>query len=265
MTIPEQNYPRDQYSNDTMYLQDINTTDIEDINFEQLPQSRNVSVFICIPSKGYERFFRTYIPLFDILLVAAIPFLLICSSNIGIIVFTMQKNRQMRQHRKRAHRRHQRLTIMLLSVTLAFIGLTCPSVILICANKIIQSKHLTRSEVSSNLTKLTGSGQGSRVSLIIEVCEALWYTKHAMNFILYTMSGQDFRREFIKLFTQCCYRRSPVLKTAVRQNAAHAETTADSPLIEIPIVNNANNKKKKRTSNPTEITPMPSVSPKIPA
>ncbi|CAF4757763.1 unnamed protein product, partial [Rotaria magnacalcarata] len=68
---------------------------------------------------------------------------------------------------------HQRLTIMLLSVTLAFIGLTCPSVIFICANKIIQSKRLKRDEKTDNLSELFGGGQPSRVQLIVEVCEAL--------------------------------------------------------------------------------------------
>jgi amino acid permease len=158
----------------------------------ELLRYKTASIFVCIPSSGYERFFRTYIPIFDILLVAAIPFLLLCFTNIGIIIFTMRNNRHMRQQRKRSNRRHQRLTIMLLSVTLAFIGLTCPSVIFICVNKI------TLTDRKEN------SGQASHVQQIVEVCEALWYTKHAMNFILYTLSGQDFRREFTKVFTECC-------------------------------------------------------------
>ena len=163
----------------------------------ELLRYRTTSIFVCIPSSGYEQFFRTYIPIFDILLVAAIPFLLLCFTNIGIIIFTMRNNRHMRQQRKRSHRRHQRLTIMLLSVTLAFIGLTCPSVIFICVNKIIYSGRILTDRKEN-------AGQPSHVQLIVEVCEALWYTKHAMNFILYTLSGQDFRREFTKVFTECC-------------------------------------------------------------
>ncbi|CAF1366534.1 unnamed protein product [Rotaria sp. Silwood1] len=169
------------------------------------------SIFVCIPAPQYERFFRTYIPIFDVLLVAAIPLILLCCTNIGIITFTMRNNRQMRQHRKRSHRRHQRLTIMLLSVTLAFIGLTCPSVIFICVNKIIYSgRILNDSKDNSNSEK--NVRQPTHMQSLVDICEALWYTKHSMNFILYTLNGQDFRREFLKLFTHCFNRRSYLVR-----------------------------------------------------
>ena len=143
------------------------------------------------------------------MLVAAIPLLLLCFTNIGIIVFTMRNNRHMRQHGKRSNRRHQRLTIMLLSVTLAFIGLTCPSVIFICANKIIYFGRIL-TERKNNANKNDSRRQPPHMQLIVDICEALWYTKHAMNFILYTLNGQDFRREFLRLFTRC-FRQRPFL------------------------------------------------------
>ncbi|CAF3355135.1 unnamed protein product [Rotaria socialis] len=254
------NYDQYDFSNDTMNMNDTNNTFSEPMDSLDAFQEKTTSIFICIPSNGYERFFRIYIPIFDILFVAVMPFLLICSSNIGIIVYTMHKNRQMRQHRKRAHRRHQRLTIMLLSVTLAFIGLTCPSVIFICANKIIQSKRLKRDEKTDSLSELFGGGQPSHVQLIVEVCEALWYTKHAMNFILYTLSGQDFRREFIKLFTQCLPSRPPVLKKIIRRNPNQTEPTVDTALIEIPIIANENHREKKRANNMAVTTSIVSIS-----
>ncbi|CAF0729925.1 unnamed protein product [Rotaria sordida] len=237
--------------NDTMDIN--NNKSLEMMNVNGLFQSKVISIFVCIPSNGYERFFRTYIPIFDILLVAVIPFFLLCFSNIGIILYTMRKSRHMHQHRKRAHRRHQRLTIMLLSVTLAFIGLTCPSVIFICANKIIQSNRMKRDEKTDNINQLFGRGQPSNVPLIVEACEALWYTKHAMNFILYTLSGQDFRREFIKLFTQCFHNRPAILKKLIRQTPMTTQQTIDSTLIEIPIITDTSYRKKKHTNNNNEI------------
>jgi hypothetical protein len=90
----------------------------------------------------------------------------------------------------RKQQRNNRLTIMLLSVTLAFMLLTCPSVIYICLNRLTPS--ITYSD-----TKL----------LVLDLLEALWYTKHALNFILYTLSGQDFRREFTKLIS-CSQRKA---------------------------------------------------------
>src|ERR1700733_14147800 len=151
----------------------MNTNDaLETIDYDESFQTK-ISIFMCIPAKGYEHFFRTYIPIFDILLVAVIPFFLLCFTNIGIIIYTMRTNRRMRQHRKRAHRRHQRLTIMLLSVTLAFIGLTCPSVIFICVNKILSSKRIDTAEKTDNLNELGGGrSQPSNVQLILDVCEA---------------------------------------------------------------------------------------------
>jgi hypothetical protein len=132
----------------------------------------------------------------------------------------------MLQYRKRAHRRHQRLTIMLLSVTLAFIGLTCPSVIFICVNKIIYSMRLQTDNKPVNLNELVSVSPPSNVQLIVDVCEALWYTKHAMNFILYTLSGQDFRREFLKLFTQHFNHRSFFIRKLVNKTQTTTTTTA---------------------------------------
>jgi hypothetical protein len=216
------------------------------------------SIFVCIPSSGFERFFRTYIPIFDILLVAAIPFLLLCFTNVGIIIFTMRNNQRMRQHRKRSHRRHQRLTIMLLSVTLAFIGLTCPSVIFICVNKIIYSGRIPtdRKDTSNNL------GPPSHVQILVDVCEALWYTKHAMNFILYTLSGQDFRREFLKLFTQCFNHRTFFLRKLL--NKTQSTTSPEDITIDTQIcIINSHSKllPRKTTSASTSISlPLKSIS-----
>jgi hypothetical protein len=99
---------------------------------------------------------------------------------------------------------------------------------------------------TDNLNELVGSGQPPKVQLLIDICEALWYTKHAMNFILYTLSGQDFRREFIKLFTQCFHNRPSILKKLLNQNQTTSEQTIDTSLIEIPILSNTNHRKKSK-------------------
>ena len=138
--------------------------------------------FVCIASEPYEDFFRLYVPISDLLLVAIIPFCLMIFTNLGIIRTTMHSD--MLHQTSRKQRRNHRLTIMLLSVTLAFMLLTCPSVIYICINR------LRSSRIYSN-----------RHLLVLDLLESLWYTKHALNFLLYTLSGQDFRREFIKLIS----------------------------------------------------------------
>ncbi|CAF3632514.1 unnamed protein product [Rotaria sp. Silwood1] len=145
--------------------------------------------FVCIASAEFQKFFGLYLPIFDLLSVAIIPFFLMIFTNIGIIRTTKHTSMLLKS---RKQRRNNRLTIMLLSVILAFMLLTCPSVIYICINRI---NGLKPSKTFSN-TKL----------VIIDLLEALWYTKHALNFILYTLSGQDFRREFRKLIS--CSKRT---------------------------------------------------------
>jgi len=238
-----------------------NETSFNRTNYHSSNLFRNKipSIFVCIPSIGYEQFFRTYIPIFDILLVAAIPFLLLCFTNIGIIIFTMRNNRNMRQHRKRSHRRHQRLTIMLLSVTLAFIGLTCPSVIFICVNKIIYSGRITNERKDSG-NERANVGQPSHVQILVEVCEALWYTKHAMNFILYTLSGQDFRREFSKLFTQCFNRRSFLIRKLMNKTQTTAITNESTNDTQIRVINTNNKIISRKKISRSNSLPLKSLS-----
>ena len=224
----------------------MNNTEFNKLELMNMFKKQTITIFMCIPRKNYQKFFRTYIPIFDILLVAVIPFVLLCFTNLGIIVYMMKKHRRMRHHRKRAHRRHQRLTIMLLSVTLAFIGLTCPSVIFICVNKLIFSNRIQTDENDTDSLELIGSNQPSNVQLIIEVCEALWYTKHAMNFILYTLSGQDFRREFLKLFTACFPKRPLKLKKNIQKSPTNDRNEIDSNQIEIPSTTEFHHRKKSK-------------------
>jgi hypothetical protein len=108
-------------------------------------------------------------------------------TNIGIIRTAMRSNILFISSRKQ--KRNNRLTIMLLSVILAFMLLTCPSVIYICLNRLLPS-----------------TGFSDRKLVALDLLESLWYTKHALNFILYTLSGQDFRREFRRLIS--CSKRT---------------------------------------------------------
>ena len=144
--------------------------------------------FVCIAPAQFKKFFRYYLPIFDLLFVAIIPFILMIMMNIGIIRTAVRSNMLCVTSHKQ--KRNNRLTIMLLSVTLAFMLLTCPSVIYICLNRLISSTNFSDMKL-----------------VILDLLESLWYTKHALNFVLYTLSGQDFRREFRRLIT-CSKRRA---------------------------------------------------------
>jgi len=156
-------------------------------------------------------------------------------TNIGIIRTTMHSNMLCTTSRKQ--QRNNRLTIMLLSVTLAFMLLTCPSVIYICLNRLKPSK--TYSD-----TKL----------LILDLLESLWYTKHALNFILYTLSGQDFRREFIKLI-RCCRQKSSNKLNNQQKNQNNgctrglSEVSDRSPLVNRRLVVHRKERENKGRNN----------------
>ncbi|CAF0784302.1 unnamed protein product [Rotaria sp. Silwood1] len=160
--------------------------------------------FVCIARSPFKEFFRLYVPIFDLLFVAIIPFCLMTFTNIGIIRTTMRSNMLYISIRKQ--KRNNRLTIMLLSVILAFMLLTCPSVIYICLNRLTSSRAISDTQL-----------------VILDLLESLWYTKHALNFILYTLSGQDFRKEFIKLLP--CYRRQPSNSLSNQQKSRSNDLT----------------------------------------
>ena len=162
-----------------------------------------VNRFVCMARTKYKQFFSRYLPTIDLLFVAIIPFLLMIFANTGIIRKTMRSSILCVSSRKQ--KRNNRLTIMLLSVILAFMLLTCPSVTYICVNRLMPADSVSD-------TKL----------VVLDLLEALWYTKHALNFILYTLSGQDFRREFRKLIS--CASRTTLGRLNSQRRQQHSDS-----------------------------------------
>ena len=158
-------------------------------------------------------------------------------------------------------------------MTLAFIGLTCPSVIFhLCEIKLFTPCTFKQKQdkVNTDRSGLAGlSVNHPMFNLIVDVCEALWYTKHAMNFILYTLSGQDFRREFLKLFTQCCHHQRATIfaKLISRTTTSSLQQGPDSSLNErstiLPV--NSKRKGKKLSANNQELSSVVLINPKLPS
>ncbi|CAF3307437.1 unnamed protein product [Rotaria socialis] len=171
-----------------------------------------ITRFVCIAHSPFKKFFHLYVPIFDLLFVAIIPFCLMTFTNIGIIRKTMRSN--MLYITSIKQKRNNRVTIMLLSIIVAFMLLTCPSVIYICLNRLKTSTAISN-------TKL----------IVLDLFESLWYTKHALNFVLYTLSGQDFRREFLKLLP--CYRQEPSRSSISQQKAHNNDVTAHLSIVSV--------------------------------
>ncbi|CAG2221375.1 unnamed protein product [Mytilus edulis] len=86
---------------------------------------------------------------------------------------------------------NHRMTAMLLSVTFTFIIMTAPKTILFCI----------RNEVFMFLKYNTYDFQEIALyTLITRIADLCMYTNHAINFFLYCVSGQRFRKEMKQLF-----------------------------------------------------------------
>ena len=81
------------------------------------------------------------------------------------------------------------ITVMLLAVSFTFLLLTSPVVIVL----LYEGYYLLP---SSNVEK-------ARSHLVHAVVDNLMYTNHAINFLLYCLSGRRFRRELGKLLSRC--------------------------------------------------------------
>ena len=82
------------------------------------------------------------------------------------------------------------ITVMLLAVSFTFLLLTSPVVIVLLYKRYFWLP-------SSNVEK-------ARAQLVHAFVDNLMYTNHAINFLLYCLSGRRFRRELAKLLARCC-------------------------------------------------------------
>ena len=155
----------------------------------------------CVPEENYSNFHKDVMPWIDAVFYSFLPFVILITFNVLIICSFRKAYRRQKtlhgnptSHKSASHNRssiNHRMTAMLLSVTFTFIIMTAPKTILLCI----------RNEVFMFLKYNTYDFQEIALyTLITRIADLCIYTNHAINFFLYCVSGQRFRKEMKQLF-----------------------------------------------------------------
>lgn len=151
----------------------------------------------CAPSPAYATLINTVWPWVDAIIYSFLPFVIISAVNF-MIINTVCKARRRReklllsskQKKIETRRANSKLTLMLLSLSFSFLFLTLPMNIMMIAVVFWNKENHSPEE---NWT----------FSLIRTITELLMYTNHTVNFMLYFVTGQRFRQQFVKIFIPC--------------------------------------------------------------
>lgn len=149
----------------------------------------------------YPEFIRIY-SVFDTCMSCYVPLALICLLNIIIMI---QMNRAKVVHRRivvsaakdedrKFFNSHKQITVMLVTVSVAFFLCMTPFYILqVLRVYIWDEQHFTKA-------------MHDKVKLAYNVTQMLWMANHSINVVLYSLTGCKFRKEMLNMFT--CGRRS---------------------------------------------------------
>ncbi|XP_025089448.1 FMRFamide receptor-like [Pomacea canaliculata] len=145
---------------------------------------------VCSPlGEAGELFLHLIWPWVDASVYCYIPFFALLVLNILIITNINQSSelflRLSMSHSRRLIENRQ-ITLMLLFVTLAFLLLVGPVGVILA--------------VEQNLLATGSALVKARHSFVRVIFNCLTYTNHAVNFLLYCISGRRFRKEVLRLF-----------------------------------------------------------------
>lgn len=184
----------------------------------------------CVPREAYEEFHDKVMPWLDAAIYSFVPFAVLLTFNILIIYDNRRATMRRRSMRSQNHRNrtdsrqqfHQRLTAMLLSVSFSFLVCTSPKVIFMSireyAFQFIVDGRVNYQGYASYL-------MASRIS------DFFLYLNHSINFFLYSIHGQRFRRELRRMF--CCAREGLRRLSTISQSldgTANSRVTSDTSI-----------------------------------
>ncbi|KAK2155480.1 hypothetical protein LSH36_239g04019 [Paralvinella palmiformis] len=157
----------------------------------------------CAGSRRHSRLVEQVWPWLDTVVYSVLPFLIIIVLNALIVrqVIRARRHRiQLRNgsmyeqaQRRPSHEGSTRLTVMLLTITFAFLLTTLPMTV---ANILAAFWNEYRTDLAAV----------SRFKLGRTITELLMYVNHSMNFFLYCATGQKFRHQLVWMV---CYARRP--------------------------------------------------------
>ena len=145
----------------------------------------------------YKPFFDEAWVWIDLFLASLGPFAVMITLNCAI-AYKLHQHRKYRREQCVSQRpseaRQSRLTIMLLSVSVTFFITTLP----LCIHLIL---------VNGIFLEVTDPQTIASISLSFAICSILAYTNNSINFFLYCMGGQRFRRELVGMCScRCCHK-----------------------------------------------------------
>lgn len=174
----------------------------------------------CAMLQNNQFLYKEVIPWVHLTLYSFIPFVSLLVFNI-LIVVSLIKHRQiitsqMTRADKRTRYNHRRLAITLLCISFVWIITTTPSALY----TVLPLKRDTVKEIA-------------HFFLIKVICYIFMYINHSINFFLYCITGQAFRREFMKLVCRACRkRRKPKPRLTFRASRSGSGQETVFPLVE---------------------------------
>jgi len=165
----------------------------------------------CVASKGFETLIVEVWPWVDAAIYSFVPFVVIMALNSMMMrqVIASKRNRGQLCQQTSRHLSSQsshgttmvskttestRLTVMLLTVSFAFLITTFPM-----NTTVIVTSYFMRTTAMPN-GLITDFPLAAKLRLVRTVCELLMYLNHSINFFLYCATGQKFRRQLCALW-----------------------------------------------------------------
>lgn len=184
------------------------------------------SVEKCEAASGFETLVSSVWPWVDALIYFFAPFVLISVFNVVIIARVLVstsgraklKNGGGSKVRRYATDSNTRLTLMLLTVSFAFLITTLPMNFCIIAAP-FWNQH------SNDLAVM------AKARLVRTISELLMYVNHSINFFLYCATGQKFRNEIMRMF--CKKNNNTLLNTDHSQHLYCSRNCSSSHHVEV--------------------------------
>lgn len=186
----------------------------------ELITDQNTGRKTCAMLKNNRFLYEDVIPWVHLTLYSFVPFVSLLVFNILIIVSLIKHRQILSNQMTRSDRRnrytHRRLAITLLCISFVWIITTTPSALY----TVLPLKGDTMQKAA-------------KFFLIKVLCYILLYINHSINFFLYCITGQSFRREFMKFVCRTCRkRRKPKPRLMFRASRSGSGQETVFPLME---------------------------------
>lgn len=168
----------------------------------------------CDALDGYKHFVRKIWSWMDAAVYFILPFLIISALNTVIVAKVVKATRRRRSLQQPKHdksvgcdnrtRRDVKLNVMLLAVSITFCISSSPMVVLM-VTEVLFDENAPPEKLAALFLART-------------ICELLMYVNHAINFLLYCVSGGQFTETLIKLLI-CRTRYTPLSKNSTRRKS----------------------------------------------